>query len=61
MIGLALKEGWINADNKFVNQNINKLDKPYQYVAYLQNKNSKNSRVVKRLLGKDLASAKSEF
>ncbi len=61
MIGLALKEGWINADNKFVNQNINKLDKPYQYVAYLQNKNSKNSRVVKRLLGKDLASAKSKF
>jgi hypothetical protein len=61
MIGLALKEGWINADNKFVNPNINKLDKPYQYVAYLQNKNSKNSRVVKRLLGKDLASAKSKF
>lgn len=61
MIGLALKEGWINADNKFVNPNINKLDKPYQYVAYLQNKNSKNSRVVKRLIGKDLASAKSKF
>jgi len=61
MIGISLKEGWINADNKFVNPNINKLDKPYQYVAYLQNKNSKNSRVVKRLLGKDLASAKSKF
>ena len=29
MIGISLKEGWINANSKFVNKNINKIDEEY--------------------------------
>jgi hypothetical protein len=35
MIGISLKEGWINANVKFVDKNINKIDEEYQYAAYL--------------------------